>query len=221
MKKNSLDRYLPFWTTRINHRLVFLGCTAVTAIACTYLYFCKLLVARDCQIMIMDDPAFADELMPDFADLLGSRFWFPSWRILYSDKPVFMPVLLLVLVAIGFAIYHYVTLRQGAKSNYLMGRLPDKKELHRRCLTFPLLMVLAGGGAAAHFLRGLPFGHPRRDHATGPAGQAVAELPQHFLPLLYSLRPCQLTERMDQPCWNYAISPNPTPAKRTPCTTSP
>lgn len=144
MKKNSLDRYLPFWTTRINHRLVFLGCTAVTAIACTYLYFCKLLVARDCQIMIMDDPAFADELMPDFADLLGSRFWFPSWRILYSDKPVFMPVLLLVLVSIGFAIYHYVTLRQGAKSNYLMGRLPDKKELHRRCLTFPLLMVLAG-----------------------------------------------------------------------------
>lgn len=143
MKKKSFDRYLPFWTGKDNHWTVFWGCVIATAAACTYLYLYKLLVAHDCLIMILPEEDFSGEMMPDFIELLGSRFWFPDRMILYSDKPVFLPLLLLILAAVGFAIYHYATLRRGAKSNYLMGRLPDRKELRRRCLTLPLLMVLA------------------------------------------------------------------------------
>lgn len=55
--------------------------------------------------------------------------------------------LVLILCMPLFAVIHYVYHRQGSKSIYLMRRLPDRRELHRRCLTLPLaglvLCVLA------------------------------------------------------------------------------
>ncbi len=44
---------------------------------------------------------------------------------------------------LGLAVYHYVYYRQGSMSIYLMKRLPDPAERHRRALTLPLLAMLA------------------------------------------------------------------------------
>ncbi len=44
---------------------------------------------------------------------------------------------------IGFAVFHYSYHTIGSKSIYLMKRLPDSRELHRRCLTLPLTALAA------------------------------------------------------------------------------
>lgn len=46
--------------------------------------------------------------------------------------------LVLALCTALFAAFHYTYHRQGSKSIYLMRRLPNRRELHRRCLTLPL-----------------------------------------------------------------------------------
>ena len=61
-------------------------------------------------------------VMPDFRELLGSAL---------------LGFLVLGLCMIPFALYHYAYHRQGSRSIYLMRRLPDRWELHRRCLTLP------------------------------------------------------------------------------------
>lgn len=47
---------------------------------------------------------------------------------------------LLICIAIFFVtIYHYMYHYQGSKMMYLMKRLPDKWEVHRRCWTLPVV----------------------------------------------------------------------------------
>lgn len=55
----------------------------------------------------------------------------------------------LAAVMAAFAALYYAGLWQGAKSIYLLRRLPQKGELARRCLTLPALGVLASVLAAA------------------------------------------------------------------------
>jgi len=64
-----------------------------------------------------------DRMMPDFVSLLDGTF---------DGFGVLLLALLFLLV------YHYAYHYQGAKSIYLMRRLPKKGELHRRCLSLPL-----------------------------------------------------------------------------------
>jgi len=50
------------------------------------------------------------------------------------------------IVGIGMLLFigiHYLYHYQHSKSIYLMRRLPDRFELHRRCLTLPLLAAFA------------------------------------------------------------------------------
>lgn len=65
-------------------------------------------------------------VMPDFVELLDSAMW--GFLILHWC------MLLLIL-------YHYAYHRQGSKSIYLMKRIPDRWELHRRCLTIPIILA--------------------------------------------------------------------------------
>lgn len=48
----------------------------------------------------------------------------------------------MVLLAVNNYLYH----RQGSMSIYLMKRLPDRMELHRRCWTVPVLGLIAAAG---------------------------------------------------------------------------
>lgn len=73
--------------------------------------------------MVLDTNA----VMPDFAEVLGGSLLF------FLIPAVFMA---------ATALYHYAYHYQGSRSIYLMRRLPDRLELHRRCLTLPLLAIL-------------------------------------------------------------------------------
>ncbi|MGI6358926.1 MAG: hypothetical protein ACOX2K_09595 [Bacillota bacterium] len=67
-------------------------------------------------------------IMPDFVEILGGSL---------------NGFLILALCAVAMIAYHYAYHYQGSKSIYLMKRLPSRWELPRRCLTLPLLAVLA------------------------------------------------------------------------------
>ena len=68
------------------------------------------------------------KLMPDFVQILGNRLrFFPS---------------LAMLAFVSAVISHYIYYYGESKSIYLMRRLPNKLELHRRCLLMPLIYAL-------------------------------------------------------------------------------
>lgn len=52
---------------------------------------------------------------------------------------VFLTFYLVSIVTLLVIIYHYFYHYQGSKMMYLMKRLPDKWELHRRCITLPVV----------------------------------------------------------------------------------
>ena len=84
--------------------------------------------------------AILDEsrVMPDFAYVLGDRL-----------------NILLILAALSLIIasaIHYAYYRTAGKSIYLMRRLPNRFELHRRCLLMPAIYALAFLLAAAALL---------------------------------------------------------------------
>lgn len=68
-----------------------------------------------------------DAVMPDFY-LLLEHYW--------------AGLAVLAMCMLALIVYHYVYHWQGSKSIYLMRRLPNRFELHRRCLTLPLIAIL-------------------------------------------------------------------------------
>lgn len=68
----------------------------------------------------------ADAAMPDFSVLLDTAL---------------VGFFILALCMLALIPYHYAYHYQGGRSIYLMRRLPNRWELHRRCLTLPLLAV--------------------------------------------------------------------------------
>jgi amino acid transporter len=50
--------------------------------------------------------------------------------------------LILALCMPALILYHYAYHYQGSKNIYLMRRLPNRWELHKRCVTLPLLAAL-------------------------------------------------------------------------------
>jgi hypothetical protein len=67
-------------------------------------------------------------VMPDFLDILGDK--------------LLSPLLFGALILVGTTVIHYAYFHSGGKSIYLMRRLPNKAELHRRSLLIPLLSAL-------------------------------------------------------------------------------
>ena len=74
-------------------------------------------------------------IMPDFATLIYHVF------IGFA----LVAALMLCFIAVRYAYY-----RQGSRADYLVRRLPDRLDWHRRCLVLPVLAVL--GCALAAFL---------------------------------------------------------------------
>lgn len=152
MKKRPSDHCLPFWTKYTHHWAVFWACIIAASFCSVCLYLNRLLLERDLLLGCLAEGLTEEIRVSEFTDLLPSRFLFPGRMILFSGKPVFLPLLLLVVVAVILAVYHYAALGRGAKSGYLMARLSDRREVHRRCLTLPLLMILAAVVLAALLL---------------------------------------------------------------------
>ena len=55
----------------------------------------------------------------------------------------FAGFIFVAIFMLGYIAYHYAYYRQGSMSIYLMKRLPDSSELHRRAWTLPCLAFLA------------------------------------------------------------------------------
>ena len=72
-------------------------------------------------------------MMPDFISLLGDG-WLENALSCFVVLACIMPL---------FVIYHYIYHRQGARSDYLMRRLPRRWVWHARCLALPLLAGVA------------------------------------------------------------------------------
>lgn len=71
------------------------------------------------------------KMMPDFSEVISGTmagFW------------------IVICCAAALAVYNYYYHYNDSKSIYLMRRLPNAGELHRRCLTFPLLVILISLG---------------------------------------------------------------------------
>ena len=69
----------------------------------------------------------------------GARM--PEMSILIHNA--FIAFVLVGFLAIGTACFHYAFHSMGSKSIYLMKRLPNRFELHKRCLFLPLATILA------------------------------------------------------------------------------
>ena len=66
------------------------------------------------------------------------------YELLHEGLDSFDGFSMFYIVMIGFLIYHYIYYYQGSKSIYLMRRLPDKWEIHRRSITLPFAMIVIG-----------------------------------------------------------------------------
>ncbi|MBQ8518057.1 MAG: hypothetical protein IJ455_00435 [Agathobacter sp.] len=51
---------------------------------------------------------------------------------------VFLSMQVVCIIALLVSVYHYFYHYQGSKMMYLMKRLPDKWEVHKRCLALPI-----------------------------------------------------------------------------------
>lgn len=76
----------------------------------------------------------SDAQLPEFSQLFGYCHY---------------GFLVIAVSMVGVAIIHYAYHFQGSKSVYLMRRLPDRREFHRRCLRLPVLGAAAALAAAA------------------------------------------------------------------------
>lgn len=126
--KLNLSRYAPLGMSLKTELGLFCGGMSYSIIHSLF-FFVRYMDARSdlydwhldkCQLI-------PNAVMPDFVTLLGSAFY--GFGILS-------------LCMLCFAVYHYFYHYQESKSVYLMRRLPDKKEWHRRCLTLPIGAII-------------------------------------------------------------------------------
>ena len=127
MKLPDMKRYAPLGfplETERNLYLVGLICSVLYSM----LFFVRYIAERDILLAAAED-GWSDgtKVMPDFAELISGCF--NGFFILGTAMLVFI-------------LYHYAYHHQGSRPIYLMRRLPRRTELHRRCLTIPLLAAL-------------------------------------------------------------------------------
>lgn len=151
MKRTFRD-CIPPWTEVRDQRNLCLVSVGAALFFSLVSYFPTLLSAYNDPYRRL--PAFlhsefpADTAMPYFADLISSQGHVSN----FYSLPALFPCLLLALGAVVLAAYNYGKLWRGSKPVYLMARLPDRWELHRRCLGVPLGLLLAALVLAALLL---------------------------------------------------------------------
>lgn len=128
MKRMDFTRYAPPGMELRLMRNYWITSTCLGFLSSVWLYFSSL---EDYVRMAkgLYTPVYGAEFagVPDFVDVLGSSL-------------IFFP--LFALGSLFFIVYHYSYHFRGSKSIYLMRRLPDRWELHRRCLTLPIAMAV-------------------------------------------------------------------------------
>ena len=132
MKKFLLD-HTPLGVASVKEGVwCFVG--LIVSIAYSLLFFVRLYSTAN----------FLEEVMRSgmAEDIIGPHYTahFPEEILGFALSGFFVVFICMV----GMILYHYSYHWYGSKSIYLMRRLPDQMELHRRCLTLPVLtMVLS------------------------------------------------------------------------------
>ncbi|MGN1002239.1 MAG: hypothetical protein ACI4PC_05660 [Oscillospiraceae bacterium] len=127
MKKPDLERLAPPGMSLKQEKGFFWGGLA-GAWLCSLSFLARYLDARGELYFYVGTQRRLDPnaVMPDFAVLFdGSLLGFA----------------LVAACMLFFIVFHYAYYRQGSKSVYLMRRLPQRWEMHKRSLTLPLLAV--------------------------------------------------------------------------------
>ena len=128
MKRLDWKRYAPPGMELRQMRYYWISGMVLAFLSSVWMYFSELgYYVRMAKGLYTPVYGAAFDGVPDFVDVLGSSL-------------VFFP--LYALGSILFVIYHYSYHFKGSKSIYLMRRLPDRWELHRRCLTLPIAMAV-------------------------------------------------------------------------------
>ncbi len=136
MKRLDLDRFAPVgydWRQELRY---FAG-----GFIAAFLYSLRFIVRlKDARNMLYITSHLTGQrvlregmLMQDFAELI--------------DKCLLAFPLVALVMAL-FGALHYAFHRRGSRSDYTLRRLPDRWEMHRRCLTIPactaLICLIAG-----------------------------------------------------------------------------
>ena len=123
MKKLSLDHYAPAGINLQMERNLFLG-GMIAALLWSFSFFNSFSRYKGHLFYYRGSEAILREgaIMEDFAVVLDKALW---------------GFFLLAFCLILLAVYHYAYHYQESKSIYLMRRLPNAFELHRRCLSLP------------------------------------------------------------------------------------
>ena len=132
-RQRKLEKYTPPGIEFANQlKLCLIGLSA--AIGWSISYFAKYFTARSNLYTYSPAGEVLREgaIMREFSVLLHD-----GWDSLDG-------FLMFYIVMLGLLVYHYLYYYQGSKSIYLMRRLPDKWELHRRCVVLPFAAILVG-----------------------------------------------------------------------------
>jgi len=133
IKAETLEKYTPpgiTFKSRLNYILWYLG----IAIGWSWTYLIKYVTARSnlYEYALSGMVLRRGAVMPKFSvlvqDGVDSRYGFWGFYLL----------MLAIIVA------NYLHYYQGSKSIYLMRRLPDRWEIHRRNVILPLLAMVVG-----------------------------------------------------------------------------
>ena len=127
-EKSWLDKYAPVGVNLAQEVLGYVM-AATFSVAYSSLFLGRYMEARDEMYEWVNGKKVLIDgaMMPRFETLIDGCF------------------IVFVIALIGMAsvtIYHYLYHYQGTKSIYVMRRLENKWELHRRCITLPIAAML-------------------------------------------------------------------------------
>ena len=140
MKKKLRD-LVPPWTDGGQHLAFSLTALGLAVFLSICFFLSQYDIARDMLYLYGSEPRILESgaQMTYFVDLINSKGYVTN----FFSQAVFAPFLVPILWSIGLAIYYYMGFHNGSNSHYLMRRLPDRWEYHRRCLALPLMTILA------------------------------------------------------------------------------
>ena len=127
--KSKLVKYAPpGYDYQFDKTFYFVGLGVATAFSFSYLIRFGEAKGELYTYHLGEKELIPGAIMPDFIDIFRGSLW--GYLVLAFA--------MLLLIAFRYASYY-----QNSKSIYLMKRLPDKFEMHRRCIVVPVITAIS------------------------------------------------------------------------------
>lgn len=133
LDRKKLEKYTPPGIDFANQlKYCLLGLSV--AFGWSWSYLAKYLTARS----NLFEYSFVGEVLREGAVITDFQ------ELVHDGLDSFDGFLMFYIVMLGLLVYHYLYYYQGSKSIYLMRRLPDRWEMHRRCVALPFAAIVIG-----------------------------------------------------------------------------